>query len=127
MAAKRESLADYVRRVIHDKDLSYRKVASRAGNQISASTISAIINGRYTDLSASTQAALAKGLGVPLTEVQAILSGQPRDDEEFRQSALQMLYEEARTADPETKRMIDWTIEMLLDQVAKAKARSSGR
>jgi len=122
MPGAQESLADYVRRVIRDKELSYRKVAARSGDEISASTISDIIKGRYSNLTARTQAALAKGLGVTLREVQAVIEGGPGDEDEFRQSILHMLHEKAKTASAEDKRFIDRTIKNLLSDLESNEA-----
>jgi len=122
MAIEREELADYVRRVIRDKDLSYREVAARSEDRISATTVSDIVNRRNQNLSARTQAGLAKGLGVPLREIQAIMEdGEPTNEAEFQDSALYFLYQQRLTADEETQKLIDLTIEMLLDRIEKTR------
>jgi len=77
MSAERESLADYLRRVIRDKDLSYRKVAQRSGGRVSHATISDIINGRQKDVKTETLRGLAQGLDVPEEEIFAVARGAP--------------------------------------------------
>jgi transcriptional regulator with XRE-family HTH domain len=77
---EQESLADYVRRVIRDKDLSYRKVAAQSGGKISHATVSDIINGNQRDLKTETLIGLARGLGVSEEELFAVARGKSLDD-----------------------------------------------
>jgi transcriptional regulator with XRE-family HTH domain len=73
--AERETLSDYLRRIIRDKDLSYRKVAQRSGGRVSHATISDIINGRQKDIKTETLIGIARGLGVLEEELFAIARG----------------------------------------------------
>lgn len=75
VTAEHETLSDYLRRVIRDKDLSYRKVAQRSGGRVSHATISDIINGRQRDIKTETLIGIAKGLGVSEEEMFAIARG----------------------------------------------------
>jgi transcriptional regulator with XRE-family HTH domain len=83
-----ESLADYVRRMRHEKDLSLADVSERSGNRIGRTHINRIENGELTNVGFDKLRALAKGLGVPEEEVFAVargksVSGDP-DLEEIR-------------------------------------------
>ena len=75
VANERESLPDYIRRVVNEKGLTYREVARRSGGGITAPSISAIISGQTRNIKSSTITALAKGLGVSAEEVFAIARG----------------------------------------------------
>jgi transcriptional regulator with XRE-family HTH domain len=75
-----ESLADYVRRVRRQKNLSQGDVqrqAARRGYRIVGTYISRIENEIATNLSKDKLIALAHGLDVPESEVFAIVRGQP--------------------------------------------------
>lgn len=72
---ERESLPDYIRRVVNERGLTYREVARRSGGGITAPSISAIISGQTRNIKSSTITALAKGLGVSAEEVFAIARG----------------------------------------------------
>ena len=75
MADKNNTLQDYVRRLISEKDLNYRQVARRSRGLISHSTVYDIINGRNTNPSLSALRGLAKGLGVTEAELFASATG----------------------------------------------------
>jgi transcriptional regulator with XRE-family HTH domain len=92
VTAEREKLADYLRRVIRDKDLSYRKVAQRSGGRVSHATISDIINGRQKDIKTETLIGIAKGLGVPEEEIFAVARGATTMKNGFEQSDFARLY-----------------------------------
>jgi transcriptional regulator with XRE-family HTH domain len=125
-----DRLVAFVRETLKTKGLALRDVETRsrrAGKKITHSYLSKLLSGSATNLSMEKLEALAAGLGVSFADVLRVVGqADTQDEEAFRQSALHMLYEEAKTADPETRKMIDWTVEMLLDQVAKTKS-SSGR
>jgi transcriptional regulator with XRE-family HTH domain len=67
-----ESLSEYTRRIIREKELNYRKVADAAkaaGYEISHSTVGNIVNKSTEDVGVETLRALAHGLGVPEDEL----------------------------------------------------------
>lgn len=75
----RETLSDYVRRVINEKGLNYREVARLSG-AISHATVGDIVNGIPRNYGTDTLRALAKGLGVPEDELFAAARGKkPKD------------------------------------------------
>jgi transcriptional regulator with XRE-family HTH domain len=72
-----ETLADYVRRVRQEKNLSLNDVVRRSGNQIANSHVSRIENGLTTNVTPEKLKALAKGLGVPEEEITSVVFGRP--------------------------------------------------
>ena len=68
-------LQDYVRRLINEKNLNYRKVAWNSRGMISHSTVYDIIVGRNMNPSLSALRGLAKGLGVSEEEIFAAATG----------------------------------------------------
>lgn len=73
-----ESLADYVLRVMREKDLSQMKVSERAkaeGFSIAQSYINKITSNAAGELTVPKIEALAKGLGRPFEEVLAVYRG----------------------------------------------------
>jgi transcriptional regulator with XRE-family HTH domain len=69
------NLQDYVRRLISEKNLNYRRVAWNSRGMISHSTVYDIISGRNTNLSLSSLRGLAKGLGITEEEMFAAATG----------------------------------------------------
>jgi len=65
----KEKLADYVRRVMKQKQLKLREVEKRSGGDITNGYISGIITGRINNVSISKLQALAKGLEVDVHEL----------------------------------------------------------
>jgi transcriptional regulator with XRE-family HTH domain len=85
-------LSDYLRRKINEKQISYRELVRRAGNGISSSTVADILKGKNANPTISVVRAIAKGLGVPESEVFAAAYG--RDAPEgWTESRLFELYE----------------------------------
>jgi transcriptional regulator with XRE-family HTH domain len=72
---ERETLADYVRRIRNEKQLSLRDVSTRSGGQIANSHISRIESGEAHGVSVEKLRSLAKGLGVPEDEIFAVARG----------------------------------------------------
>jgi transcriptional regulator with XRE-family HTH domain len=101
---EQETLADYVRRVIRDKDLSYRKVADASGGKISPTTISDVINGQIGDIKTQTLKALAKGLGVPEDEIFAVARGKSLDASEAIDAEMALFASRVKKLTPQQKR-----------------------
>jgi transcriptional regulator with XRE-family HTH domain len=76
---ERETLANYVRRIRHEKRLSLRDVSLRSGGRIGNSHISRIENGEASGVSVEKLRALAKGLGVAEEELFNVARGKKRD------------------------------------------------
>ncbi|PYS60195.1 MAG: hypothetical protein DMF74_19380 [Acidobacteria bacterium] len=69
------SLADYVRRVRNEKNLSLAQVSARSRGQISKTHINRIENGTGTRVSLIKLRALARGLGVSEDALVAVAQG----------------------------------------------------
>ena len=74
----KEKLADYVKRVINQKQLKLREVERRAGGEITNGYISGIINNRIKNISLEKLKALARGLEVDVYELFAAAMDEPR-------------------------------------------------
>lgn len=72
---QRQKLADFVRRQVKEKRLSYREVARRSNGRISFSTVGGIIAEKYGEMTTGKLIALADGLGVAFDEVFAAAYG----------------------------------------------------
>jgi len=76
----KEKLADYVRRVMKQKQLKLREVEKRSGGDITNGYISGIITGRISNVSVSKLQALARGLEVDVHELfSAAVGGSPQE------------------------------------------------
>lgn len=71
----KEKLADYIRRIRAEKDLSTSDVERKSGFTVTDGYVSHIENGRVKNVSPEKLSALAKGLGVPEDEVFAVARG----------------------------------------------------
>jgi transcriptional regulator with XRE-family HTH domain len=74
-SSNQESLADYVRRVRSEKNLSTPDVERQSGGRITDAYVSRIENGYVKNVSPEKLQALAKGLGVPEDEIFAVARG----------------------------------------------------
>src|ERR1700759_763926 len=84
---KKESLADYVRRIRNEKGLSLKGVEKASGGRISSGYIWQIENGETTNPTTDKLQALSRGLSIPQDEIFAIARGQsPLTEDEFLES-----------------------------------------
>ena len=74
----KEELADYVSRVIKQKQLKLRDVERRAGGEITNGYVSGIINNRIKNISLEKLKALARGLEVDVYELFKAAMDEPR-------------------------------------------------
>jgi transcriptional regulator with XRE-family HTH domain len=72
----RETLIQYVQRIMRQKNLTLRNIEENSGGKISNSYISKILNGNVKNPTADKIVALAKGLKVDAHEVFSAISGQ---------------------------------------------------
>jgi transcriptional regulator with XRE-family HTH domain len=70
----KETLSEYVNRIMRQKGLSQKDIAERSGD-IAKGYISEISSGKVTNLSTDKLQELAKGLDVPVMELCAIACG----------------------------------------------------
>ena len=76
---KVETLAEYVRRIMVEKQLTMKKVENRSGHKIADAYIAHIVQGRASNLSVDKLKALAVGLGEPEETVFKVACGVPFD------------------------------------------------
>jgi transcriptional regulator with XRE-family HTH domain len=74
----RESLSEYVKRVVKQKDLKLRDIERNSEGKITNGYISGIVNGKITNLSVDKLKALALGLDVDAHDVFAAAIGEVR-------------------------------------------------
>jgi transcriptional regulator with XRE-family HTH domain len=74
----KEKLAEYVSRVIKQKQLKLRDVERRAGGEITNGYVSGIINNRIKNVSLEKLKALARGLDVDVNELFKAAMDEPR-------------------------------------------------
>jgi transcriptional regulator with XRE-family HTH domain len=70
-----ETLQEYVRRLMYEKNLSGYDIARQSGNQIHQTSVSRLINRQGSNPTITTLKALAKGLGVPEHEIMTVARG----------------------------------------------------
>lgn len=75
----RETLADFVSRVMKEKKLSHRKVAAASGGLVSHSSVADIANGHRHNPNKDTILGLSKGLDVPADDLFRVARGQSVD------------------------------------------------
>lgn len=118
MYSRQEGLADYVRRIIRERGLNYRKIASRAragGHKLSHSTVGEIIKNPQTAFRLETLQALAYGLGVPEDEIINRARGvQKASPSEYHRRLVEQLYDELETANPDKAKYLTGLITALL-------------
>ena len=121
--ANKETLQEYVRRIMREKNLLPGDVQRNSKGKISDSYVSTII-AEPKNVSVEKLQALAQGLGVPEDEVFDVARGysRPLDDERFRESLLYMLYEKAKTASPEKQKLINELIRIALREAEDDKS-----
>ncbi len=119
MSQSKESLGDYISRILREKDLSMYQVEKRTRGAISQSYANRIKNGQIPTPSAAKLSALAKGLGVPESEIFAAAgSGMSKDVDiaHERLAHIDFAYEGM----PKKKRQkADYIIELLEREIAR--------
>ncbi len=77
--AKKETLAQYVARVIKEKDLTHQEVRKLARGKITDGYVRGIMTGKARNPSVDKLKALARGLGVSEDEIFRVARGLPQD------------------------------------------------
>lgn len=126
--SEQEKISDFVRRIIHEKGLSYRKVAEKSGGLITHSTVSDVVNERVINLSSQTISGLAKGLGFPEELILAMVLGDTPDEEDIERIELEALYKKRRNLSAARKEafrrildMVDRELDRLMDEEEAAR------
>ena len=78
----RETLSQYVKRVMRQKDINQHDIERNCEGEITNSYVSKIMRGIVKNLTADKTVALAKGMGVSPFEVFAAMCGEPIREEE---------------------------------------------
>jgi transcriptional regulator with XRE-family HTH domain len=125
VSTEHESLSDYLRRVIKEKNLRYRQISERSGGGVSPSTISDIISGRTKEIKSGTISALAKGIGVPEEEVFAVVRGRSIDKNGFEESEFALMYDDVSKLTPQQRRDFKIAWEMAKDALRRIKRESN--
>ena len=86
------SLADYVRRIRNEKNLSLAQVSSRSHGRIGKTHINRIENGTVVRVSLMKLRALALGLDVPEDDLVAVAQGKPPRTEATKNEAKLLIY-----------------------------------
>lgn len=73
----KETLREYVQRMMDEKNFGVRDVARNSGNKVSASHVSKVLSGEAENLTASKTVGLALGLKVDPHEVFSVITGYP--------------------------------------------------
>src|SRR5437868_6503374 len=114
----KEKLADYVKRIMRQKQLKLRDVEHRAGGKITNGYVSGIINGRIKNISLDKLKALAKGLEVDVYELFSAAIVDPRqladDVSSYAQPDVQWLLSimQEIAATPELLKILDELVQM---------------
>ena len=77
--AEKETLAQYVARVIKEKELTHQEVRKLARDKITDGYVRGIMTGKATNVSVDKLKALARGLGVSEDEIFRVARGLPPD------------------------------------------------
>jgi transcriptional regulator with XRE-family HTH domain len=72
-----ETLSDYVKRVMKQKNLGVRDIERNSAKRITASHVSKVLSGSISNLTADKVVGLAAGLQVDPHEVFSVISGHP--------------------------------------------------
>ncbi len=76
---KVETLAEYIKRILGEKQLTLREVQKRSGHRIADAYVAHIVQGRASNLSVDKLKALAVGLGEPEEAIFKVARGLPLD------------------------------------------------
>ncbi len=113
-----ESLADFVRRVRDEKNLSLTDVERQSGGLITNGYVSRIENGFVLNPSPKKLQALAKGLGISEDQIFAAARGNgPQSEDELFRMMLDELYAKRQEATGSEREFIDGNIRMLLNEM----------
>lgn len=119
----RETLQDYVRRIVAEKGLSHVKVAQRAkrlGGKLSAGYVNSIIQGHVSNPGIETLKQLALGLGEPEEELFEVARGkQLSDDANYKESYFATIYAEFRRLPEADKRELRPMIELIKKEIQR--------
>lgn len=123
--AEHEDLADFSKRVRHEKDLSQRDVEVKSGGGISKGYIGQIENRTVLGHSVTPQKlqALAKGLGVSDDEIFAVARGKSLSGAQAFDSEIAVLFNGFDELTDEDKLELLATVKMLANEIQRRRPR----
>ena len=125
---RQESLGQYVRRVLKEKNLSLSEVEQRAQGEISDSYICSITTGSAGSVTVAKLKALARGLDVPEDDIFEVARGlQERDDGEFQVSDFALLFRKFKDLAPEDKGEVQALLQVLKREIEWRQLRPQNR
>lgn len=123
ISPRSETLSDYVRLKLIEKDLTTRDVQERSssgGEKITQSYVSQIVSGTAKNLTLTKLRALARGLGVPIEEVISKAYGETyQDDIAFAESRFADAYYKFEGLSEEHKQSIIYLLEILEREIER--------
>lgn len=120
----RETLEQYVRRILKEKGLTLSDVERRAGGAISDSYVAGITNGNVRNLTLDKLKALARGLGVTEDKIIAVASGLSALAEEgFHQSDFATLFKKYKYLSDQDKREVQVLLQALDNEIERRQMR----
>jgi len=104
-----ETPAEFVSRIMHDKNLTGRDVernSEKGDLKITQSYVNRIRKGVITNLTPAKQKDLARGLGVTVEEVSAVFRGANPEPDEFSKKVLNLVSEADNWTEAQKKQFI---------------------
>lgn len=120
----RETLEQYVKRVLREKGLTLSDVERRAGGTISDSYVAGITNGNVRNLTLDKLKALARGLGVTEDKIIAVASGLASLAEDgFHQSDFASLFKKYKYLSEQDKKEVQVLLQVLDNEIERRQMR----
>jgi transcriptional regulator with XRE-family HTH domain len=115
-----EILSDYVRRVMKEKNLTFKQAEKRSRRSISTGTLNDIIQGRNTNPTVAILKGLARGLGVSEDEVFTVARGLRIDHQrEFDESDIAALFYKYRQLSERNKKELRPILEVIDHEIER--------
>lgn len=122
-----ESLSDYIRRIMHQSDLTFRDVEKRSAGGITAGYVSDIVRKKTKNPSVAKLKGLAKGLGRDESEVIAVARGEALEDGiGFRVSRFAEIANRFDQLSEEDKKELGIVLEMFSREVDRRALKGGG-
>lgn len=130
----KETLSQYVQRIIKQKDLSLSDIERNCEKEMTASYIGKVANGVVTNLSVEKIIALAKGLDVDPYEIFAVSYGVPPGDPNRPDAFVLMDIMQKLLGDPQLMEAVNFLVKLtpeqrkifakFIERIAKKKTKS---
>lgn len=119
-----ESLADYVRRVMHEKEFTFKSVSDRSHGAVSAGGVNEIVQGRSTNPTIATLKGLAKGLMISEEAMFAVARGLTPDalpGKDLKSKELSALFYDYEDLDEAGRQELQSVIDFLHAEIRRRK------